>query len=143
MYSSLYYIKYETHLTCFVHRCCYLCESCAVITMFPLYVYDIHVLYWECFLILRLPCMSGVIPCFVCLHSLLAGVLPTMYFILGDPLPHESLTAFLNPIHFITSCHQHQSCIAGYASHNVCPQNHNRKPDKDILTFFTFSDSGS
>jgi hypothetical protein len=49
------------------------------------------------FLNLRLPCMSGVIPCFVSLQSHLAGILLTKHFTLGDPLQHESCSVPLWP----------------------------------------------
>jgi hypothetical protein len=77
--------------------------------MSPLYVNDMYVLYWErlitCFLILRLPCMSGVILCFVCLQSRLTGILLTKHFTLGNPLRHVSCSVPLwpNTLHHILS----------------------------------------
>jgi hypothetical protein len=57
------------------------------------------------FLILRLPCMSGVILCFVRLQSRLTGILLTKHFTLENPLWHVSCSVPLwpNTLHHILS----------------------------------------
>jgi hypothetical protein len=82
-------------------------QLCCYYDVLLLCMNDMHVLYWErlvtCILILRLPCMSGVIPCFVRFQSLLAGILLTKYFTLGDTNMCELLSASLTqyPYHIL------------------------------------------
>jgi hypothetical protein len=85
-------------------------ELCCCYDVLLLCMKDICVLYWEhlvtCFLILGLPCMSGVIPCFVRFQSLLAGILLTKYFTLGDNLNMQVAQCLSNPVpisHIVTN----------------------------------------
>jgi len=81
-------------------------ELCCCYNVLLLCMNDICVLYWErfvtCFLILGLPCMSRVIPCFVRFQSLLAGILLTKYFTLGDTCKLLSASLTQYPYHVLS-----------------------------------------